>query len=104
MKNIFDKAVKDEVLERINKLSPTTEQKWGKMTPAQMLAHCNVTYEMAYENIHKKPNPFMKFMLKLLIKQTVVGPKPYKKGSQTAPQFLIKEDKDFEKEKKRLID
>jgi ribonuclease HIII len=25
---------------------------WGKMNAGQMLAHCNITYEMAYENIH----------------------------------------------------
>jgi hypothetical protein len=29
--------------------------------------------------------------------------KPYKKNSQTAPEFLVKADKDFNKEKQRLI-
>jgi hypothetical protein len=42
--------------------------------------------------------------LKLLIKPGVVNEKPYKKSSQTAPAFLMKGEKDFYKEKQRLID
>ncbi|MGI9541818.1 MAG: DUF1569 domain-containing protein, partial [Cyclobacteriaceae bacterium] len=69
----------------------------------QMLAHNNVAYEMAYEDKHPKPNAFMKFILKLMVKQSVVGEKPYKKNIRTAPQFLMTEEKDFEREKQRLI-
>ena len=103
MKNIFEKATTEETINRINKLTPETERKWGKMTVAQMLSHCNVTYEMVYEDIHPRPNPIMKLILKLFVKSGVVGEKPYKHSLPTASQFLIKEDKDFEKEKNRLI-
>ena len=68
-----------------------------------MLAHCNVTYEMVYENIHPKPNAFIKFILKLLVKKKVVTDMPYQQNGQTAPAFLIKDKKDFEVEKTRLI-
>ena len=68
-----------------------------------MLAHCNVTYEMAFENKHPKPNAFVKLMLKLFVKNKVVTDAPYGQNGQTAPQFIIKDDKDFETEKKRLI-
>ncbi|MCB0743742.1 MAG: hypothetical protein KDC67_07560, partial [Ignavibacteriae bacterium] len=95
MENIFDKTTADEVINRINKLSPGTQRVWGKMNAAQMLAHCNVTYEMVYEDIHPKPNPIMKLILKLFVKSGVVGEKPYKHGLPTASQFLIKEEKDF---------
>ncbi len=104
MKNIFEAEVTKEVIDRINKLEPVTRPQWGKMSADQMLAHCNVTYEMAYENKHKKPNGFTKFMLKLFVKNTVVGEKPYRKNSKTAPQFLIVDARNFEAEKKRLID
>jgi hypothetical protein len=103
MKNIFEKATTEELINRINNLTPETERKWGKMTVAQMLSHCSVTYEMVYEDIHPIPNPIMKLILKLFVKSSVVGEKPYKHGLPTASQFLIKEDKDFEKEKIRLI-
>lgn len=102
--NIFSKSVADEIIGRINNLTPDTKGQWGKMTVGQMLAHCNVTYEMVYEDKHPKPNAFMRFILKTLVKKTVVNEVPYKHNSQTAPQFIMKETKDFEAEKKRLID
>lgn len=74
------------------------------MDVAKMLAHCNVTYEMAYDNVHKKPNAFVKFILKALVKKSVVSNKPYPKNGQTAAQFVVKTDKDFNTEKKRLLD
>lgn len=103
MKNIFDSAVSSEIIGRINKLTPATQHLWGKMNVAQMLAHCNVTYEMVYEDKHPKPNAFMKFILKAMVKKLVVGDKPYKHNSRTGPQFLISDERDFEKEKSRLI-
>lgn len=104
MKNIFSQEVTQELINRINKLTPQTQPKWGKMNVAQMLAHCNVTYEMVYEDKHKKPNAIMRFFLKTLVKNTIVGEKPYKQSLHTAPQFIIADNRDFEKEKKRLIE
>ncbi len=103
MKNIFDLKETNAVINRINSLESTTKPNWGKMSVDQMLAHCNVTYEMDLEDIHSKPNGFTKFMLKLFVKNTVVNDKPYKKNSRTAPQFLIADSKNFEAEKERLI-
>lgn len=103
MNYIFSQSTTSEIIKRIEKLTPETPALWGKMTVAQMLAHCNVTYEMAFENIHPKPNGFVRFLLKMFVKETVVGDKPYKKNSQTAPAFIIKDEKQFEVEKNRLI-
>lgn len=102
--NIFTKPVTDEIIQRINKLSPESKPLWGKMNSSQMLAHCCVSYEMIYDNIHPKPNPFLKLILKVLVKNKVTGESPYQHNSRTAPQFIITDAKDFEKEKKRLID
>lgn len=101
--NIFTPEVTNEVIQRIETLTPSTQAHWGKMNVSQMLAHCNVTYEMMYENIHPKPNPILKFILKLLVKKKVVDETTFSKNSSTAPQFIIKIEKDFQKEKERLI-
>jgi hypothetical protein len=101
--NIFTPEVSNQIILRIHQLTSSTPAQWGKMNVAQMLAHCNVTYELVYDNKHPKPNGFLKLILKLLVKNGVVNEKPYKKGGQTAPVFLITEQKDFEKEKQRLI-
>ncbi len=101
--NIFTKPVADTVIQRINNLTPATQGLWGKMTVAQMLAHCNVSYEMVYDNIHARPNAFARFMITLVAKNAVVSEKPYPKNSRTAPAFIIKNDKNFEAEKNRLV-
>jgi hypothetical protein len=103
MKNIFTQPVTEEIIQRINQLTPASQPLWGSMTVAQMLAHCNVTYEMVYEDKHPKPNGVMRFILNLLVKPIVVSEKPYKHNSHTAKQFLIKDDKNFEQEKARLV-
>ncbi|WP_117884610.1 DUF1569 domain-containing protein [Aureibaculum luteum] len=102
--NIFTQEVSDRVIDRITNLTPESKAEWGSMTVAQMFAHCNVAYELVYENTHPKPNAFSRFMIKLFAKKIVTGDAPYKRNSRTAPMFIMKVDKDFEKEKGRLID
>lgn len=104
MENVFDASTAQQYINRINNLQEETHGQWGKMTVDQMLAHCNITYEMIYEpEKHKKPGAIAKFILKAFVKPKVVGEKSYPKDSPTAPQFVIKERKNFEQEKKRLI-
>lgn len=103
MKNIFDLQVSNDVIGRINKLSPTTQSVWGTMSVGQMLAHCNVAYEMVYDTKHPKAKGLKKFLLKLFVKSAVVSTKPFSKNGRTAPEFVITSTKDFEIEKKRLV-
>lgn len=104
MKNIFNQADATGLVARIELLDESTKARWGKMDVAQMLAHSCVSFEITYDDIHPQPAYLMKLMLKLFVKPFVVGEKPYKKNSRTGPQFLVTEPKDFEIEKKRLID
>lgn len=103
MKNVFKITDTAEIIERIEKLEPSSQPSWGKMNVAQMLAHCNVTYEFIYDGIHPKAKGIKKFLLKLFVKGIVVGDKPYKKNSPTAPEFIVADEKQFEVEKQRLI-
>jgi Protein of unknown function (DUF1569) len=103
MKSVFNPNDKAELLNRINQLSPSSQRLWGKMDVAQMLAHCNVTYELVYENKHPIPNVLLKFILKIFVKDMVVSDVPFKKNTKTAPAFIIKNSRDFEVEKARLV-
>jgi NAD+--asparagine ADP-ribosyltransferase len=103
MKNVFNLADTTEFINRINRLTPDSKPNWGKMDVVKMLAHCNVTYEMIYDDIHPKPNAFKKLLLKLIVKNMVINEKPYKKNGQTAAEFIIKDTRNFEIEKKRLV-
>lgn len=101
--NTFDHSTTEKVLDRLNSLTADSQPQWGKMSIGQMLAHLNVAYEMAYGEKVVKNGAFAKFMLKKFVKPIVVGDKPYKRNSRTAPAFLMTDSKEFEKEKERLI-
>lgn len=104
IENIFTTEGCNAIIQRIEKLKSDSAPLWGSMNVAQMLAHCNVTYELIYENKHPKPSGFNKLMLKLFVKSFIVNEKQYGKNLRTAPAFLVASVQDFENEKKRLID
>lgn len=103
LKNIFDKEVSQGIIERIDNLTTSSKAEWGKMNVAQMLAHLNIQYEVVYENgKFPKPNIIARFFLKVFVKKTVTGPKPFVKNGRTAPYFMVTDEKEFETEKLRL--
>jgi hypothetical protein len=73
------------------------------MSVGQMLAHCNVTYEIVYEDKHPKPGMMMGMLMNMFVKKPVVGEKGYKRNSLTAPQFLITGEREFDAELDRLV-
>lgn len=101
--DVFDPAAVETLLRRIAALTPDSAPQWGSMSAAAMLAHVNVAYEMVYEPAkHPRPNALLRFVIRLVAKQGVVGPKPYPRSSRTAPAFLIKGPRDFGAERARL--
>jgi hypothetical protein len=101
--SVYDKSVAQDLINRINKLTPESQPKWGKMNVSQMLAHSNVTYEYVFDERNDKPNFLAKFFLKTFVKNMVVSETPYKQNERTGPAFLIADNRDFEKEKTRLV-
>ena len=104
--NLFDENESAKMIARVQCLTPNTQAKWGTMDVAQMLAHCVVPY--AYEFESEKYGPpstgLKQVMMRLFLKGTIAGPKPYKKNSPTAPDFKIADARDFEIEKIKLVD
>ena len=103
MKNFFDQSVSDKTITRINLLSNASQPKWGRMTVAQMLAHCSVMFEMIFSDKHPQASFLKKIFLKVFVKNIVIGEKPYPKHLATTAQFLITDSKQFDDEKERLI-
>ena len=69
MQNVFNAKEAQQYIDRIHRLSPDSQRKWGKMTVDQMLAHCNVTYEMVFEPAkHKKAGFIAKMIMKKFVK------------------------------------
>ena len=102
--NIFTEACTQTLQKRIDQLSPMTQRRWGKMNVSQMLAHCCIPYEQALGERNDAPPFFMKLVLKLFFKKSMTNEIPYAANLPTAPSFVIVDQKDFEKEKARLIE
>jgi hypothetical protein len=100
--SIFQPATVDQLKQRIASLSPEKNPKWGSMHVAQMLAHVNVQFQMAEGAFPSQSAP-VRFIMRLLVKPIVVGPKPYKKNSPTAGAFKVSETQDFEEQKQALL-
>lgn len=103
MKNVFDDKDVAQICHRIEQLQANSQPTWGSMNVAQMLAHCNVPYQQVYEPTSPPAKGIKRFLMKLFVKSTVVGPKPYPKNSPTAPDFRVAPKQDFEAEKGRMI-
>jgi hypothetical protein len=103
MHSVFETSTVRALRDRIERLTSSTSPQWGKMTVDQMLAHCNVAYDMVYTGDYPKAGPIKRWLLKALVKQGVVGPKPYPRNSPTAPAFRIRARKDFATEQRKLL-
>lgn len=101
--NVFEQETVLQLIARLNQLTMQSQPKWGKMNVAQMLAHCNVTYEYIFESKYAKPNFLMRWVLKKFVKPIVVNEVPYKQNGPTGKDFLVSAQQDFENEKQRLI-
>ena len=101
-KNIYDTDVYDACLQRLDALTADAQPEWGKMTPAQMLAHCAEIQEV-FNGKPLENTPFIVKLFKGSIRKIVVGDKPYAKNNQTHPQYRITDGHAFEAEKTRLL-
>lgn len=101
MQNLFDVSTYKQVIERIDKLSPASPALWGKMNVSQMLAHCKEAFKVPLSD-KKLPRMFLGILIGWLVKPKLYNDSPWKKNLPTAPDFIIKDTRDFIEEKKGL--
>ncbi|MEK7224755.1 MAG: DUF1569 domain-containing protein [Bacteroidota bacterium] len=104
VKNLFDPAVKQEIITRINKLTPESQRQWGKMNVAQMLAHLQIPMGVALGTNTVKGNWLMKLILPLF-KKKLYDETPWKQGLPTDKSFVMTGlEKNFDTEKSQLLE
>ena len=102
MKNLFEPAAVMEVKERIARLKPNSERQWGKMTPAQAVAHCAAGMEMATGDI-RAPRVFVGRLFGGLAKHVLlVRGRPIGRNAPTDPRLVVADDRDLGVEARRL--
>ena len=102
MKNLFEPVTVKEIHSRLNNLTAQNERRWGKMTPAQALAHCCGSMEWVVKDIFPS-RMFIGRILGGFIKPKVLGnDAPMRPNSPTDKTIVIDDDRDFATERERL--
>ncbi|MES1225085.1 MAG: DUF1569 domain-containing protein [Bacteroidota bacterium] len=101
MPNLFEASASGAILTRLEKLQPGAQPQWGKMNAAQMLAHCQVPLQVALGEKELKQS-FMGILFGRIAKKQILKDGPVKKNLPTDPSFVVKDERNFENEKKLL--
>jgi Protein of unknown function (DUF1569) len=102
MKTLFERALADELKARTAHLSTNPPALWGKMSAAQAAAHCSEALAMASGD-SKPPRMLIGRLFGGIIKNMAIGDdKPLKKNTPTAPELIVRDDRNLEQERVRL--
>ena len=103
VRNLFEPGVKEEIIERINKLTAQSRPLWGIMNVAQMLAHLQQPIGVA-QGLYNPHRTFFARIVGPMVKSIYYNDKPFKHNLPTDPSFVMtSSEKNFEKERQNLI-
>ena len=102
MKNLFEAATVEEVKARVLQLRPDSQRLWGKMNPAQALAHCTVAIEMAEGKVRPPRILIGRLLGPVAKKSLIVNGEPMRRNSPTDKSVLVTDERDFVVERQRL--
>ncbi len=102
MESLFNHATAQNVIDRLQKLQPQAQPLWGKMNAAQMLAHCNTAFQM-YFGEKKIKRLWMSYLFGSFVKKRALVEKPWSRNLPTVNELVIKDERNFEEEKKQLV-
>jgi hypothetical protein len=94
METVFDPAVYQRLLGRVDSLTPQSSRLWGKMSVSQMLEHVARALEMAAGRRARKQAALGK-LIGWAFRKDFVGPKPFGRDSPTGPDFVVQGEPDF---------
>jgi hypothetical protein len=101
-RNLFQAERVEEIRKRLGELRPDSARQWGKMNPAQMLAHCSAGLAMAAGQI-RPPRALIGRIIGPSIKRVAIRDnEPMRRNSPTAKELVTTGNMDFETERKRL--
>ncbi|HJV21244.1 MAG TPA: hypothetical protein VJ570_01050, partial [Holophagaceae bacterium] len=102
MKQLYDPAVVAEVKDRVARLRTDSARQWGRMDPAQAMAHCAAGLETALGDL-RLPRVWFGYLFGRLAKRMALKDEaPFGRNSPTAREFRIAEARDLAREQARV--
>lgn len=86
MKTLRDRQQVDEILARLDRLTPATPRLWGKMSAHQMVCHLNDAFKL-YAGVIAAAPPGFPYPSKLLKWGCLFVPIRWPKGFKTVPEL-----------------
>ncbi len=85
MSTLADSAARASIRQRIERLTPSAQRQWGRMTPHQMMCHLCDAYRMSAGERQPKPldNFFFRSVVRLVALHTSLT---WPKGAKTLPE------------------
>ena len=102
MKNLFEASSATEIRNRIERLRPDSERRWGVMNVAQMMAHCSAWLEIAAGE-KTPPRSLMGRIVGRLAKKSILGEQPIRRNMPTMKSLIVNDERQFAEEQGLLI-
>ena len=104
MKTILDNKTRDELKNRIQKLTEKNNAAWGSMNVCQMIKHC-VAWEEMIAGRQKLKQTFLGWLFGKIALRSMIGDnKPVKQNMPTLPELKITGSTgDFDLERRKWI-
>jgi hypothetical protein len=102
MSTLTDRAARDAMVARIERLSPSATALWGRMTAPQMLAHCTDALRMGLGDLPVKPKTAALPRM-ALVKWLFLNVLPFPKSAPTAKELLARAPEPWDVERAALV-
>lgn len=103
MKTLVNKADRDSLIARIQKLDANCTVQWGKMNVYEMIRHCTAWDECVLNNVKVKHSLIGRVFGKIALRKVLKDEAPLGKNSPTSPSYRIKGTGDVEVAKAKWI-
>jgi hypothetical protein len=104
MTNLFEPKTTGAVKARLAALRADSPRQWGKMNPAQAMAHCARGMELAVGD-QRPSRMFIGRLIGPLVKSKLVATEdPMRRNAPTDKRLIVADDRDLDVERRRLIE
>lgn len=86
-RSLYDPAVREATLVRLDRLRPEAPARWGRMNAPQMVAHLTEAFRMPNGELHIRRRPMP---LRRLVKWLILYVLPMPKGAPTSRELLAR--------------
>jgi hypothetical protein len=89
MKTLLNKADRDSLITRIQKLSAGSTAQWGKMNVYEMIQHCTVWGERVLNDVKEKHSLIGRIFGQIVLRKVLKDEAPLGKNSPTSPAYRM---------------